>query len=80
MKRPGNQGRSLSGKAFRIRKKMIEKREIILTLMAILPEIYFQKEHGVTLGIGKTRLKIRMKPIEAGAWNEALKDELDAPP
>ena len=25
--------------------------------MAILPEIYFQKEHGVTLGIGKTRLK-----------------------
>ena len=58
---------------------MIEKREIILTLMAILPEIYFQKEHGVTLGIGKTRLKIRMKPIEAGAWNEALKDELDAP-
>ena len=49
---------------------MIEKREIILTLMAILPEIYFQKEHGVTLGIGKTRLRLRMK--EPGmAWMES---------
>ena len=55
---------------------MIEKREIILTLMAILPEIYFQKEHGVTLGIGKTRLKRRMPEIHAWKRGTLLHEQL----